>query len=47
MREIAEIPVGDLMSSPAVTVTPETSIEELTRLMIEHHYNGFPVVNGT
>lgn len=45
MREIADIPVGDLMSSPAVTVTPEMSIEELTRLMTEHHYNGFPVVN--
>ena len=45
MREIADITVGDLMSSPAVTVPPEMSIEELTRLMTEHHYNGFPVVN--
>ena len=45
MRKIIEIPVGDLMSAPALTVKPETTIEELTRLMTEHEYNGFPVVN--
>jgi hypothetical protein len=33
MREIAEISAGDLMSNPAVAMTPETSIEVLTRLM--------------
>jgi CBS domain-containing protein len=45
MREIADIAVSELMSKSVVTVTPETSIEELARLMEEHDYNGFPVVN--
>jgi tRNA nucleotidyltransferase (CCA-adding enzyme) len=44
MREIADVAVGELMTSPVVTVTPETSIEELTRLMDSHDYNAFPVV---
>ena len=45
MREILNVAVGDLMSTPVVTVTPETSIEALTELMTRHDYNGFPVVN--
>jgi CBS domain len=45
MREIADIAVSELMSKSVVAVTPETSIEELARLMEEHDYNGFPVVN--
>ena len=45
MRRIIQIPVGDLMSAPALTVKPETTIDELTRLVAEYEYNGFPVVN--
>jgi CBS domain-containing protein len=45
MRGIRDVPVGDLMSKPAVTVTPETSIAALTELMRAHDFNGFPVVN--
>jgi CBS-domain-containing membrane protein len=45
MREVLGITVGELMSKPVVTVRPETSIEELTRLVQEHGYNAFPVVN--
>jgi CBS domain-containing membrane protein len=45
MRKIIEIPVGDLMSAPALTVKPETTIDELTRLFTEHEFNGLPVVN--
>jgi tRNA nucleotidyltransferase (CCA-adding enzyme) len=45
MRQIRDIPVGDLMSKPVVTVTPETSIDELTRLMESCDYNAFPVVD--
>jgi CBS-domain-containing membrane protein len=45
MRGIIQIPVGDLMSAPALTVRPETTIDELTRLFAEHEYNAFPVVN--
>ena len=47
MREILNVAVGDLMSTPVVTVTPETSIEALTELMTRHDYNGFPVVNDS
>ncbi len=45
MREIRDITVGELMSKPVVTVTPEPSVEVLTELMATHDYNGFPVVN--
>jgi tRNA nucleotidyltransferase (CCA-adding enzyme) len=45
MRDVLPIAVGDLMSAPVVTVTPETSVEALTELMTKHDYNGFPVVN--
>ena len=45
MREILDIPVGELMSKPVVTVKPETSIEALTEVMAAHDYNAFPVVN--
>ena len=44
MREVLDIPVSELMTKPAVTVTPETTIEDLTKLMAAHDYNGFPVV---
>ena len=46
MREIRAVPVGELMSKPVVTVTPETGIDELTRLMDKYEYNAFPVVNA-
>ena len=46
MREILDVTVGTLMSQPAVTVGPETSIEALTELMATHGYNAFPVVDG-
>jgi CBS-domain-containing membrane protein len=45
MREVLDLAVGDIMSKPVVTVRPDTSIDELTRLMQEHDYNAFPVVN--
>src|SRR4029453_441990 len=45
MREIRDITVGELMSKPALTVTPETTIEALTALMVAHDFNAFPVVS--
>lgn len=45
MRTIIQVPVGDLMSAPALTVKPDTTIGELTRLFAEHEFNGLPVVN--
>jgi CBS domain-containing protein len=44
MREILDIPVSDLMWKAVVTVRPETSLNDLERLMASHPYNGFPVV---
>jgi CBS domain-containing protein len=44
MREILDIPVGDLMWKSVVTVRPETPLNELERLMAAYPYNGFPVV---
>jgi len=45
MRAIRDITVGELMSKPVVTVTPETTIEALTALMVAHDFNAFPVVS--
>jgi CBS-domain-containing membrane protein len=46
MRKIRPVAVAELMSSPAVTVTPEMSIEALTSLMADQPFNGFPVVDA-
>jgi len=45
MREIRDVTVGELMSKPAVTVTPETTVEALRDLMTKYDFNAFPVVN--
>ena len=36
----------DLMTVDVVTVTRETEITEAARLMLEHRFNGLPVVDG-
>jgi CBS domain-containing protein len=38
--------VRDIMSTPVITVTPETSIQEVARLMRDHHISGLPVLDG-
>jgi tRNA nucleotidyltransferase (CCA-adding enzyme) len=45
VREIGDVIVATLMSKPARTLTPHTTIEELTELMTVYDYNGFPVVD--
>ena len=45
VREIGEVTVAGLMSKPARTLTPRTTIEELTELMTVYDYNGFPVID--
>ena len=45
IREIGDVIVAALMSKPARTLTPQTTIEELTELMTVYDYNGFPVVD--
>jgi CBS domain-containing protein len=41
-----EMTAGDIMSSPVVTVTPETSIEECSRLMGENQVRRVVVVDN-
>ncbi|MCB0112589.1 MAG: CBS domain-containing protein [Caldilineaceae bacterium] len=36
--------VRDIMSSPVITVTPETSIQAVAQLMRDNHISGVPVV---
>ena len=36
----------DIMKQEVVTVTPDTTIEELARLLIEHRISGAPVVDA-
>ena len=45
MREIGDVVVSDLMSKPARSVKPQTTIRELTELMTVYDYNGFPVTD--
>jgi CBS-domain-containing membrane protein len=35
----------DIMTRDVITVTPETGIEELAKILIEHKISGTPVVN--
>jgi tRNA nucleotidyltransferase (CCA-adding enzyme) len=43
--EIGDVVVAALMSKPARSVKPQTTIQELTELMAVYDYNGFPVVD--
>jgi len=45
VRDIGDIVVAALMSKPARSVRPQTTIQELTELMTVYDYNGFPVVD--
>ena len=45
-REISDVTVAALMSKPARTLQPQTTIEELTELMTMYDYNGLPVVDA-
>lgn len=37
---------ADIMTSPVITVGPETKIAEAARLMLQHGISGLPVVDG-
>jgi CBS domain-containing protein len=39
--------VGEIMSKPAVTVEPETELEEAVELMFKHKIKKLPVVEGS
>jgi CBS domain-containing protein len=39
--------VRDVMSTPVLTVMPETPLQEAVALMSDHHVSGLPVVDAT
>lgn len=39
--------VVDLMSRPVISVTPEATVVEIARTLLDHHISGVPVVDGT
>jgi CBS domain-containing protein len=42
----ADIPVGDLASSPVVTVSPEQEVHAVAELMVDHGIRRVPVDDG-
>lgn len=44
MEKITAITVGQAMSAPAVSVAPDTDLEELASLMVDRKFHTLPVV---
>ena len=45
-RSSKDTPVGDIMTAPAVTVTPQASVHECMQLMTARRFRHLPVVEG-
>ncbi|MHA7820638.1 MAG: CBS domain-containing protein [Erythrobacter sp.] len=45
-RDALDMTVGDIMTSPAVTVEPGTRIDDALSLMTKRRFRHFPVVDG-
>jgi CBS domain-containing protein len=45
-RSSHDTPVGDIMTSPAISVTPEDSIHRCMQLMTDGKFRHLPVVSG-
>jgi CBS domain-containing protein len=46
MHEGNRMDAADILTKDVITVTPETSIRDAIRLMLEHHVSGLPVVTA-
>ncbi|MEE4201234.1 CBS domain-containing protein [Erythrobacter sp.] len=45
-RECLDLPVGEIMTSPAVTVEPATRIDDALALMTRRRFRHFPVIEA-
>jgi len=43
-HRVADLPIGEIMTRRVVTVTPDTPVMEVARLLLEHRIGGIPVV---
>src|ERR1700739_3047200 len=46
-RSSADTPVGDIMSSPVLTVTLDTTVQQCMQLVTDRHVRHLPVLDGT
>ena len=44
---LAKLTIKRVMSSPVITISPDTPLEEAARLMIDHGIGGLPVLEGS
>lgn len=45
-RQARSARVGEIMSTPVITISPDTPVNECMRLMTEHRVRHLPVVDG-
>lgn len=45
-HRVADLPIGEIMTREVVTVSPDTTILEVARLLLQHRIGGVPVVDG-
>ena len=43
-HRVADLPIGEIMTRAVVTVTPDTPIRVVARLLLDHRIGGVPVV---